>query len=43
MTKVSFREGEVDGFKALHRTAGSADVPVLWLLHSFPGAGDMFH
>ena len=36
MTAVKYRTADVDGVKVFYREAGSADAPVLLLLHGFP-------
>ncbi|MGY3606601.1 MULTISPECIES: alpha/beta fold hydrolase [unclassified Bradyrhizobium] len=42
MTKVHYREADVDGFKVFYREAGPADATALLLLHGFPSSGHMF-
>lgn len=42
MTVVKYRTADVDGFKVFYREAGSADAPVLLLLHGFPTSSHMF-
>src|SRR3984957_4090431 len=42
MTPIRYRTADVDGFKVFYREAGSADAPMLLLLHGFPSAGHMF-
>ena len=42
MSKISFREVDIDGFNIFYREAGPKDAPVLLLLHGFPSAGHMF-
>jgi pimeloyl-ACP methyl ester carboxylesterase len=42
MTPVKYRTADVDGFKVFYREAGSADAPVLLLLHGFPTSSHMF-
>jgi pimeloyl-ACP methyl ester carboxylesterase len=42
MTKVSFKNADVDGFNVFYREAGSADAPALLLLHGFPSSSHMF-
>src|SRR6202045_4643233 len=42
MAPIKYRTADVDGFKVFYREAGSADAPMLVLLHGFPSAGHMF-
>ncbi len=42
MTKINYRNADVDGIKVFYREAGRADAPTLLLLHGFPTAGHMF-
>src|SRR6202042_635270 len=42
MAPIKYRAADVDGFKVFYREAGSADAPILLLLHGFPSAGHMF-
>jgi pimeloyl-ACP methyl ester carboxylesterase len=42
MTAIKYRTADVDGFKVFYREAGSADAPVLLLLHGFPTSSHMF-
>jgi pimeloyl-ACP methyl ester carboxylesterase len=42
MTAIKYRTADVDGFKVFYREAGSADAPVLLLLHGFPSSSHMF-
>jgi pimeloyl-ACP methyl ester carboxylesterase len=42
MTKIHYRKVDVDGLNVFYREAGSADAPVLLLLHGFPTSGHMF-
>ena len=42
MTVIKYRTADVDGFKVFYREAGSADAPVLLLLHGFPTSSHMF-
>jgi pimeloyl-ACP methyl ester carboxylesterase len=42
MTAVKYRSEDVDGLNIFYRDAGSADTPVLLLLHGFPSASHMF-
>ncbi|MEH2594977.1 pimeloyl-ACP methyl ester carboxylesterase [Bradyrhizobium sp. AZCC 1577] len=42
MTKVHYRNADVNGLEVFYREAGRADAPALLLLHGFPSAGHMF-
>jgi pimeloyl-ACP methyl ester carboxylesterase len=42
MTKIQYRNADVDGFNVFYREAGRSDAPALLLLHGFPSAGHMF-
>lgn len=40
--QISYRTVDVDGVDIFYRELGSANAPVLLLLHGFPSAGHMF-
>ncbi|MCS3474184.1 alpha/beta fold hydrolase [Bradyrhizobium elkanii] len=42
MTKVHYRNADVNGLEVFYREAGRADTPALLLLHGFPSASHMF-
>ncbi|MGY4173514.1 alpha/beta fold hydrolase [Bradyrhizobium sp. USDA 4529] len=42
MTKVHYRNAEVNGLEVFYREAGGPDAPALLLLHGFPSASHMF-
>lgn len=42
MTKVHFRNVDVEGFNVFYREAGPKDAPTLLLLHGFPSSSHMF-
>jgi pimeloyl-ACP methyl ester carboxylesterase len=40
--RVHYRSVDIDGVKVFYREAGSADAPVIVLLHGFPSSSHMF-
>ena len=42
IARVSFHTIEADGVRVFYRQAGSADAPVLLLLHGYPASSHMF-
>ena len=42
IVRASFHSVEADGVRVFYREAGSADAPVLLLLHGYPASSHMF-